>query len=237
MAVLARSNYIVAVRGDDYSAKSRSLTAEVEWFPEYDHSEAEAQIRGRLYSSHLTDASVDQIVTAAADAFGNRPDLITKWHRDAGGEIHPYRANAGLVECSTGVSDTKIYLPNNASAFLTVHELAHVIDCSKSGQWHQAGRTDGIGTGMYSWDKNKLVAERERLWDLERSGNRPAWLREYSFTNREEFFADASAYFLTSDWHRIQMAIDAPILYDTFRSYYHKPRWAPASEIALINNP
>jgi len=96
-------------------------------------------------------------------------------------------------------------------------------------------QVDRIGAGMNSWDKTNLIEERNRIFALNSNGNPPIWISDYAFTNREEFFAEVSAFFLTNESAIIQMAIDSPVLYDTLRSYYYKP-WAPASEVALVES-
>ncbi len=187
-------------------------------------------LRLRRSSSSNVELSTTQkreVAQAAVAAYGNRRALIDRWINESGAYVNWRSGTVSSYKCPTIFRRGRMYLVTT-NRFVVVHEIAHALDCSGN------GTIDGLPKYMSSADRNALAQERNRLVEIYNNTGRtipPAGLRNYSFTNREEFFADVAAYFLTSPTTRFRMAEEAPLLYDTLRNYFEKDNWPAAADV------
>ncbi len=97
-----------------------------------------------------------------------------------------------------------------------VHEVAHSIDR------YRRGDTDGVPTYMNREDIPTLVSARNELFAAHAADGSLNGLREYSYENNSEFWADISTYFLSGEESAERIFNNSPELYGVLSRFYEK---------------
>jgi len=161
-------------------------------------------------------------------------DIVTDSGTSKSGAWYQYRDGVATTQFSLNTLIWDYANPNDQFEIVT-HELAHSLDNVSSLDGAANGYyVDGIPPGLSDADAQMLVAERERLFadaypgkDVDSSVNQDhntvvdnSGLANYSFHNRNEFFAKITETFLSSDQGAEIVKNASPKLYNMLREYY-----------------
>jgi len=182
------------------------------------------------------DPSLKFIMAAnLAEALGHSPGLVDRVLRDINRGWHvtmdgshingyngyyrfwepPFRSDRAKI--SLRLDEVLLDFEDQTGRMNTlVHEVAHSIDR------YRRDDLDGIPTYMDRNDAISLVTVRNEFFATKAATGSFSGLREYSYTNSAEFWADSSAYFLSGQEGAQRIYDNSPELYGVLSRFYEK---------------